>query len=289
MGPARLRPLLDDRHLPAKRQAHRAMLSRRSLLNLLLAGAPLVAGTRLAGFAVAQEARWPAEKSVGNFHCHADYQLGRDELLLNQLGDLARDISEILGLPAPREPMHLFLFHNKETYQAYLKQHFPRVPARRAIFIKSKGPGMVFAAKGDEFEIDVRHECTHAVLHSVLNGLPLWLDEGLAEYFEITRIDRASNNPHLAELRKHLRTKQSPSLETLEAITNFDDLGREEYRDSFAWVHFLLHGPRAAHDELVAWLAEQQAGRQPEALSQRLRRRLPDLDRRFVTHFLDGP
>lgn len=258
------------------------MLSRRSCLTLLL-----LAG--LAATSQAQNARWPTEKTVGNFHCHADYPLGRDELLLNQLGDLAKDISEILGVPAPREPMHLFLFHDKETYGAYLKQHFPRVPSRRAIFIKSKGPGMVFAAKGDEFEIDVRHECTHAVLHSVLSDLPLWLDEGLAEYFEITRIDRASNNPHLVEIRKQLRTNAPPQLETLEAITNFDDLGRDEYRDSFAWVHFLLHGPRAAHDELVAWLAERQAGREPEALSQRLRRRLPDLDRRFAAHFLGSP
>jgi hypothetical protein len=260
------------------------MLPRRTFW-LLLA---LVAASRTVPCA-AQNARWPAEKTVGNFYCHADYQLGRDELLLNQLGDLSRDISEILGLPAPRETMHLFLFQDKETYQAYLKQHFPRVPYRRAIFIKSKGPGMVFAAKGDEFEIDVRHECTHAVLHSVLNDLPLWLDEGLAEYFEISRIDRASNNPHLAELRKLLRNHPPPQLETLEAITDFNDLGREEYRDSFAWLHFLLHGPRAGHEELVAWLAEQQAGRQTEPLSQRLRRRLPDLERRFATHLLGSP
>lgn len=263
------------------------MLSRRSRWALVLVASlsPALA-VGLPDSARAQNARWPAEKSVGNFHCHADYQLGRDELLLNQLGDLSQDISEILGLPAPREPMHLFLFHDKETYQAYLKQHFPRVPARRAIFIKSKGPGMVFAAKGDEFEIDVRHECTHAVLHSVLSDLPLWLDEGLAEYFEITRIDRSSNNPHLPELRKQLRGNAPPQLETLEAITDFDNLGRDEYRYSFAWTHFLLHGPREGHEELVGWLAEHQAGRQPEPLSQRLRRRLPDLDRRFATHFL---
>jgi hypothetical protein len=263
------------------------MLSRCTRFTLLLASlAGVVMG--LTTEALAQNARWPAEKTIGNFHCHADYPLGRDELLLNQLGDLATDICEILGLPAPREPVHLFLFHDKETYQAYMKHHFPRVPARRAIFIKSKGPGMVFAAKGDELEIDVRHECTHAVLHSVLTDLPLWLDEGLAEYFEVTRIDRASNNPHLAELRKQLRTSAPRQLEALEAIINFDDLGRGEYRDSFAWVHFLLHGPRAGHEELVLWLAEHRAGRQPEPLSQRLRRRLPDLDQRFVEHFL-GP
>lgn len=232
----------------------------------------------------AQEARWPAEKTVGLFHCHADFQFGRDELLLNQLGELSRDVSEILGLPASREPVHLFLFHDREAYQNYLKLYFPRIPYRRALFIKSKGPGMVFAAKGDDFEIDVRHECTHAVLHSVVTGLPLWLDEGLAEYFEVLKSDRASNNPHLADLRRQLQAGDQPQLESLEAITDFDQLGRDEYRESFGWVHFLLHGPRAAHEELVSYIADQRAGQPSESLSRRLRRRLPDLDRRFAEH-----
>lgn len=236
--------------------------------------------------AIAQEARWPAEKTVGIFQCHADFAFGRDELLLNQLGDLSKDISEILGLPAGREPVHLFLFHDRETYQNYLKQHFPRIPYRRALFIKSKGPGMVFAAKGDDFEIDVRHECTHALLHTVVTGLPLWLDEGLAEYFEVHKNDRPSNNPHLADLRRQLQAGEQPQLETLEAITDFDQLGRDEYRASFGWVHFLLHGPRAAHEELVNYIADQRAGQPTETLSRRLRRRIPDLDRQFAQHLL---
>lgn len=236
--------------------------------------------------AIAQEARWPSEKTVGIFQCHADFPFGRDELLLNQLGDLSKDISEILGLPAGREPVHLFLFHDRETYQNYLKQHFPRVPYRRALFIKSKGPGMVFAAKGDDFEIDVRHECTHALLHSVVTGLPLWLDEGLAEYFEVHKNDRSSNNPHLPDLRRQLQAGEQPQIETLEAIADFDQLGRDEYRASFGWVHFMLHGPRAAHEELVGYIADQRAGQPTETLSRRLRRRIPDLDRQFAAHLL---
>jgi len=232
----------------------------------------------------AQASRWPAEKTVGMFHCHADFQFGRDELLLNQLGELSRDLAEILGLPPSRESVHLFLFHDREAYQSYLKQHFPRIPYRRALFIKSKGPGMVFAAKGDDFEIDVRHECTHAIIHTVVSGLPLWLDEGLAEYFEVHKSERSSNNPHLAELRRQLPTAEPPQLDALEGITDFAQLGREEYRDSFGWVHFLLHGPPAAHEELVNYLADLRAGQPTEALGRRLRRRIPDLERRFAEH-----
>jgi len=248
------------------------------LLLLVMAASPAAAQESAAS-------RWPAEKTVGVFHCHADFPFGRDELLLGQLGDLARDVSSALGLSPSKEPIHLFLFHTKEAYQAYLQQHFPRVPYRRALFIKSKGPGMVFAFKGDEFEVDVRHECTHAVLHTLLSDLPLWLDEGLAEYFEVRRDERPAHNPHLAELRKAHSAGPPRHLEALEAITEFGDLGRDEYRDSFAWIHFLLHGPRAVHEELVNYLADEQADQPTEPLSQRLRRRLPDLDRRFAEHF----
>jgi hypothetical protein len=251
------------------------------LLLILLASGLLAAGAR----AQDNRAGWPAEKTVGVFHCHADYVLGRDELLLAQLDDLARDVTSTLGLLPSREPIHLFLFHDRETYQAYLKQHFPRVPYRRALFIKSKGPGMVFAFKGDAFEIDVRHECTHAVLHSVVQNLPLWLDEGLAEYFEVIREQRAVQNPHLDAIRKESRTSTPRPLEKLEALKDFGELGREEYRDSFAWVHFLLHGPRTAHEELVNYLADQQAARPTESLSARLRRRLPEVERRVAEHF----
>jgi hypothetical protein len=257
--------------------------------SLLMAATFLSSATVLASDkALAQDsrsARWPSEKTVGVFHCHADFSLGRDELLLSQLDDLARDVTSLLGLAPSREPVHLFLFHNKETYQAYLKEHFPRVPYRRALYIKSKGPGLVFAFKGDEFEIDVRHECTHAVLHSLSIELPLWLDEGIAEYFEVPRDDRAGKNPHLVEIRNELATKPPRQLEALEALTDFAQLGRPEYRDSFAWIHFLLHGPRTTREELVNYLADLHANQPTESLSQRLHRRLPDLDRRFVDHF----
>jgi hypothetical protein len=116
-----------------------------------------------------------------------------------------------------------------------------------------------------------------------VSGLPLWLDEGLAEYFEVHKNDRASNNPHLADLRR-LQSADLPQLATLEAITDFEQLGRAEYRDSLGWVHFLLHGPREAHEELVNYIAEVRAGQPPEPMSRRLRRRLPDLDRRFAEH-----
>jgi hypothetical protein len=246
---------------------------------LVLASAVLAAGLGRA------EDRWPAERRAGPLLCHADFPLEREQPLLDELAHLQEDLKMHLTARPPGETVHLFLFQHKETYQAYMQRYFPKVPYRRALFIKARGPGMVFAFRGEDFQIDVRHECTHALLHAWLSGVPLWLDEGLAEYFEVPLDKRAGHNPHLAAVRTLVRSGELPRLEALERLDNIDDMGRDEYRDAWAWVHFLLHGPRDAHDELLRYLADLEAGSQVGPLSERLRRRLPDLNRRVVEHF----
>src|SRR5690554_6283064 len=93
----------------------------------------------------AMAATWPDERDIGVFRCHADFALDSFTGLLEEVGRLEGDLASDLGLPKPGEDIHLFLFGRKETYQDYLNQHFPRIPVRKALFIKGRGPGMVFA------------------------------------------------------------------------------------------------------------------------------------------------
>jgi hypothetical protein len=123
------------------------------------------------------------------------------------------------------------------------------------------------------------------LLHASLPMVPLWLDEGLAEYFEAPRDERASENPHINAIRWGARLGRVPSIENLEGKETLDDMDRADYRQSWAWTHFMLHGPHEAHDELVRFLADIQASTPPGLLSERLRRRIPDLDSRFADHF----
>jgi hypothetical protein len=231
------------------------------------------------------ENRWPDERDAGQFRCRADFPLAPQQPLLDELTQLTIDLRTKVGIAPPREEVYFFLFQSKETYQTYMKEWFPRVPYRRALFIKGRGPGMVFAFKGTDFEIDVRHECTHALLHTWLPKVPLWLDEGLAEYFEVARDQRVRQNPHHAVVETAVRVGQLPRLEELEPLDNLDEMGRDEYRDAWAWVHFMLHGPREAQDELTRYLGELHSGSEPGKLSERLRRRMPDLNRRLADHF----
>lgn len=242
--------------------------------------------------AVQAQSRWPDEKSAGPFLCHADFSLAHYNHLLDELAQLQRDLVRALGVQEPHEPIHLFLFDHKSTYESYLSRYFPNVPPRRALYIKERGPGMLFAYRtNDDFEVDVRHEGTHALLHADLALVPLWLDEGLAEYFEAPYDQRAFDHPHLAEMKWQVskinlaaRLKSSPSLEKLEDLHDLKQMGANEYRQSWAWVHFMLHGSAEAHDELTRFLADIRAQTPPGKLSDRLRRRIPNLEQKFTDH-----
>ncbi len=229
--------------------------------------------------------RWPDEKQAGPFSCHADFSLAGHQGLLNEIATLQHDVTRTLGVSPAREPVHLFLFEEKSTYQKYLSYYFPKVPYRRALYIKGRGPGMVFAHMNNEFEIDVRHESTHALLHAALPVVPLWLDEGLAEYFEVPAKDRPFNNPHFKSVLWGVRFGKIPRIDDLENIESLAEMGRDEYRNAWAWVHFMLHGPPAAREVLQRYLADLEAHTPPGRLSHHLRHRIPDLDDAFTRHF----
>jgi hypothetical protein len=159
------------------------------------------------------------------------------------------------------------------------------VPERRALYVKGNGPGKVFVYRHAETEIDVRHEGTHALLHAALPMVPLWLDEGLAEYFEVPPGERAYDNPHRAALGWNLRLGSVAGLKRLEAKRDLAEMSAADYRHAWAWVHFMLHGPPAARRELMAYLADIQARTPPGELSQRLERRVGEPDQRLVQHF----
>ena len=247
----------------------------------------------LVGYALAASAntaspageRWPFERVSGQFHWHADFGFTEQQRLLDEMNQLRGDLFRELELAASDEPIHIFIFQHHSTYQNYLRYYFPKAPGRRAMYIKERGQGMLFTYKSDELAVDIRHEGTHALLHSVLPMVPLWLDEGLAEYFEVPRDDRAYGNEYLSTTKWQARFGQTPKLEKLETLDDLASMGKTEYRQSWAWVHFLLHGSAEGRAELIRFLADVHAHTPPGKLSDRLRRSVPQLDKRLAEHF----
>jgi hypothetical protein len=240
-------------------------------------------GVWVARTGLAQE--WGEPRTLGPFVVRADFPLREIEPLLAQLSQLQTDLVETLPIPPPNEWIELYLFHDRASYGQFLARYFPRLAYRRAMYVKDQGPGMVLAQRTRDFEIDLRHECTHALLHAALAEVPLWLDEGLAVYFEVAAEKRAFDSPQMSRIRWSLFWGNTPPLDSLETKRDVSEMGRGEYRDSWAWVHFMLHGPPEARQVLVEYLADLHTANPGEPLSRRLRRRLPMAEASLAAHF----
>ena len=230
--------------------------------------------------------RWPHEHQIGQFEVHSDFDVEADRSLVAQLGSLRRDISETLQITIQPEPIHLLLFDQHATYESYLNRYFPGVPARRAMFIKRRGPGMVFAYRSRELSIDLRHETTHALLNASLPYVPLWLDEGMAEYFEgLPQEGQRTNKAHLPSVRRRAFWGSVRSVDSLEAIEDLSNMGTREYQDAWSWVHFLLHESDSSKAILLKFLADLQAHSPPGQLSRRIAIEMPDWKQALLAIF----
>ncbi len=229
--------------------------------------------------------KWPYEWQVGDFSIHSDFDFRERVDLIDDLQRLRGDLESSLGITIARERIHLILFATSSRYRSYLRKHFPGIPDRRALFIKRRGPGMVFAYDSHEMAVDLRHETTHAMLNASLPYVPLWLDEGLAEYFEVSSADRPGKSPHLKIVRLRALIGQVPDLVALDDLSDLSAMGAGEYRDAWSWVHFLLHESEESRQVLLRFLAELQAQSPPGPLSRRIAAGVPDYQQRYLKHF----
>ena len=161
-----------------------------------------------------------------------------------------------LAYASSDEPIHVYLFEDADRFRVALLEERPEFPNRRAFFVETDTRLEVYAHWGGYVGEDLRHEVTHAYLHSVLPNIPLWLDEGLAEYFEVPRGRHGLNRDHLNRIvaRGPAETNEvvppptsprealyrSPDLVRLESLRADRFLPQDDYAECWAWVHFLL-------------------------------------------------
>jgi hypothetical protein len=203
----------------------------------------------------------PAQHSlrVAQFLFLADFKLREDQPIFRELGELHEEVTKQLQLPASNRTVQVYLFEDKERYKRFIHAKYPELPERRAFFVaQPRGMGvedlLVYTYWGDQVQQDLRHELTHAVLHAVLKDVPIWLDEGLAEYFEQPPQRKGVNLAHVGKLRGGPDGPQRLSLARLEQLTKVEDMHPAEYQESWAWVHLMLHGTPEARSALLQYL-----------------------------------
>lgn len=228
---------------------------------------------------------WSDVRQVGPFVCRATFAIDTEVDGLEGLPELQRELNRVLAIAPPREPVDIFLFGDQAEYGSFLQENFPDVPYRRALFVKKNGKSRVYVYRQESLDIDLRHECTHALLHSGLDVVPLWLDEGVAEYFEVAPEERAFDHPHFRSLKWNMRLGMMRTIDALEQRSDLSEMDTYDYRFSWAWTHFMLHGPQAAYNELLGFLDAIRRGAVPGQLSGRLALAMPDATEQMIRHF----
>ncbi len=253
-----------------------------ALVSLVVGCAHLAAGPGFTRAAVPRSAPLPwgaagelpdrAQIEAGQLVIHSDFPLAEQHRIVRELESLRADVSQQLGLPISDEPVHLYLFETKDRYDAFAARHFPGFPARRAFFVETDTTLAVFAVWQDRIAEDLRHETTHGYVHAVVPTVPLWLDEGIAEYFELPRSEQGVHPAHVAHLCGRLiEGTWRPDLERMEALASAGELSQDHYAEAWCWTHWLLHTTPQRRRILQEYLADLRRDGRTAPLPARLR------------------
>ena len=179
-----------------------------------------------------------------------DAERGLAEAIARQLGDLHEAVAETApGLVVDMAPVQVLVFRDVGLFRAYAPRwrgvrdelggyFMPGSDRRRMLF--AHRPGLTMAV--------AQHEYLHALLEASMPELPLWLNEGLAEYwstFEVADgIARAG-----APVEAHLDWLEANELMPLDRLFRIAQASSEYhegdrrgtfYAQSWALVHLLI-------------------------------------------------
>jgi hypothetical protein len=213
-----------------------------------------------------------------------DVPLPAKERLIAEIEAQGPEINRLLALPPTSTPIHIHLFQDHTTYERYVAKHFPNFPQRRAFFLEAKGELAVYAHWGENVADDLRHEVTHGYLHAAVPNLPLWLDEGLAEFFELGQLSEGYHKAHLALLTEEMANGWRPDVTRLEEIRSAAAMSQRDYAESWAWVHFMTRTTPDRLELLQNYLEDLRLGRRPGPLSFRLAEKHLEPERTLVEH-----
>lgn len=216
---------------------------------------------------------------------HSDFHLPENHRLIKELTSRRDEISGILDIPTSDESIHVFLFDDEAHFQGFMERAHPEFPGRRAFFVKSDNSLNVYAYWGPRIGDDLRHEVTHGYLHSVVPNLPIWLDEGLAEYFEIKRGKQGLNGAHIYSLSNRLRRSDwQPDLARLETLREATELDQMDYAESWLWIHFLLSGGEETQELLQNQMDQLIRFGVADSMADAVAALVPDCEAQLIAH-----
>jgi hypothetical protein len=186
---------------------------------------------------------------------------------LERLRDALSQLSPGLALDAP-VPTWIYVFKNAGSFQPYQRLYEGK-PRDSGGFFMSRSQGNYVAIDGNHRGNQtalVYHEYIHYVTRNA--NLPLWLNEGLAEYYSTFEVDKneALVGLPIAEHVGWLRENPWIPLPELFALDEnskeYNEKARRGafYAESWALTHYLLAGSPQRRGQLLDLLRLDKAG-----------------------------
>jgi tetratricopeptide (TPR) repeat protein len=223
---------------------------------------------------------------------------------LERLRSALLQLTPNLSLSSPY-PTSIFVFKNASALEPYQKTYQGKTLKVGGYFL-SDAHGNYVAINGDprgDVMGNIYHEYLHYVIRNNYASIPLWLNEGLAEYystFEVSESEAKIGLP-VPEHVLWLRKKPAIPLPTLFAVDVKSPEYNEETRGSFyaqswALVHYVLEGSPERRRQTVEYLALLQNGSPREEAFQKtfgdpavLERDLKTYVQRYAFNFVRAP
>lgn len=230
-----------------------------------------------------ENTRWVIQQQRQEFTIYSEFPVDVDAVC-HQLQAVTKILQQQFGIEPTRAPVELILFNTRKSYEDYLKDELPEALNRRAVFFSGNDVSQIYAWKSRWLTTDLRHEITHVRLHQHLPFVPLWIDEGIAEYLEAQ-----SEESGLASRREAVRWKARfgfpPRLTSLEQLQHAAEMQSDDYRNSWAWICYLMNDSDTSREALKSYLRKIHNGEAPGKFSSWVQPQISDLQQSANSYF----
>ena len=187
------------------------------------------------------------------------------------LGGLIQNAQRPLPLPT-----HVYVFETRKELQPFLPLRNHRVASLAGYFHHDGDVNdIALALEGyDESATIVFHEYAHLLVRNAARSIPVWLNEGLAEYYSTYALEAGGTRAHIGRPIAHhverlrgqfLPLSQLIAVDTASALYNEGERRSIFYAEAWALTHYLMvempKGPAAINTYATAVAG----GRQPDA------------------------
>jgi hypothetical protein len=188
---------------------------------------------------------------------------------LRQVALQLEQFRETIGrlLPAARVPAEtptiVYVFSTDKDYRSYKPLYKGKPMDVAGYFVRPPDANFVALSmdRGEEGFPIIFHEYTHLLLSHAIKSAPVWLGEGLAEYYSTFRLIANGRQAQIGRPVEHhvllLREHFLPLVDLLAVdrqspLYNEGDARSILYAESWAWIHFLLMGDPPRTRQLMA-------------------------------------